>query len=131
MDMSELKKTANAERKRLTKLLEDAMVSEARRRALGPVIDNTAWMYAKLEDTRTTIKSSQVAIPYDNGGGQSGIRENPLFKGYTSLWKAYMLGMGRILDALPAEVRVVEQDQEEYKPQTVLSLIRAKHGQEA
>lgn len=131
MDITELKKVAEAEKKRLTRVLEDAFVSEARRRTLQPVIENTAWMFAKLEDARAAIKNSQVAIPYDNGGGQTGIRENPLFKGYTSLWKAYMLGMGRILDALPAEVRVIEQEPEEMKPQTVLTMIRAKHGKEA
>lgn len=131
MDSTELKRVAEAEKKRLRRVLEEAYVSEARRKVLQPVIENTAWMFAKLEDARATIKTSQVAIPYDNGGGQTGIRENPLFKGYTALWKSYMLGMGRILDALPAEVRVIEQEQEEMRPQTVLTMIRAKHGKEA
>lgn len=131
MDGNELKAQAEAEKTRLNEVLRAANVSEARRRALQPVIENTAWMRAKLEDARANIKNSSVAIPYDNGGGQTGIRENPLFRGYNALWKSYMLGMGRILDALPAEAKTAAEPDEEEKPQTVLTMIRAKHGKEA
>ncbi len=115
---------------RLTGLLYDAEVSERRIKSLSSVIENTAWMKIKLDDAREAIKSSNVVIPYDNGGGQSGIRENPLFKGYESLFKTYMQGMDRILNALPAE-KVKEVEQEIEKPQTVLELVRNKHKKEA
>lgn len=115
---------------RLTGLLYDAEVSERRIKSLSSVIENTAWMKIKLDDAREAIKSSNVVIPYDNGGGQSGIRENPLFKGYESLFKTYMQGMDRILSALPAE-KVKEVEQEIEKPQTVLELVRNKHKKEA
>ena len=115
---------------RLTGLLYDAEVSERRIKSLSSVIENTAWMKIKLDDARDVIKGSNVVIPYDNGGGQSGIRENPLFKGYESLFKTYMQGMDRILSALPAE-KVKEVEQEIEKPQTVLELVRNKHKKEA
>lgn len=115
---------------RLTGLLYDAEVSERRIKSLSSVIENTAWMKIKLDDAREAIKGSNVVIPYDNGGGQSGIRENPLFKGYESLFKTYMQGMDRILNALPAE-KVKEVEQEIEKPQTVLELVRNKHKKEA
>ena len=119
-----LTKKADKEEKRLRKMLQEASVSYERIELLRPVIRNVAWMKAQLDDTREVIKDTKVAIPYDNGGGQTGIRENPLFKGYEALWKSYMAGMNKILEALPTEADVAE---EEAKPQTVLSLIRAKH----
>ena len=123
-----LTKKAEKEERRLRKTLREASVSETRIEMLKPVIQNVAWMKVRLDDTREVIKTSQVVIPYDNGGGQKGLRENPLFKGYEALWKSYMGGMNRIIEALPAEVEVVE---EEARPQTVLSLIRSKHEKEA
>lgn len=115
------------EKQRLTALLFSCNVKEKRIEAMGPLIENVAFMKVKLDAAREAIKNSNVAIPYDNGGGQTGIRENPLFKGYESLWKAYMSGMDRILACLPAEAAkdaVAEEDQ----PKTVLELIRARHA---
>ena len=105
-------------------ILEDAEVSENRREALKPIIENVAWMKEKLDDAREKIAESSVAIPYDNGGGQTGIRENPLYKGYESLWKSYMAGMDRILSDLPDE-EIKKEELE--KPKTMLELVREKH----
>ena len=92
-----------SEIEKIYKILDDAGISERRKDALMPVIENVAWMKLKLDETRETIADTSVAIPYDNGGGQSGIRENPLFKGYESLWKSYVTGMDRIFGLLPKE----------------------------
>ena len=104
MDDREIKLRAEEEISRIVNLLEDVGISEKRMRLMEPVIYNTAWMKVKLDDSRMAIKNTDVAIPYDNGGGQKGIRENPLFKGYEALWKSYMLGMSKIMDCLPPEV---------------------------
>jgi len=113
-----------SEVKRLMQILEDAEVSENRREALKPIVENVAWMKEKLDDAREKIAESSVAIPYDNGGGQTGIRENPLYKGYESLWKSYMAGMDRILSTLPDE-EIKKEELE--KPKTMLELVREKH----
>lgn len=115
------------ETKRLKKLLEDAGTDPDTIKALDTVIENTAWMKEKLDETREKIAGTSVAIPYDNGGGQQGIRENPLYKGYESLFKAYMTGMRVILDALPKKEAAKERKSIE-KPKTVLELVRAKHS---
>ena len=130
MDEEELKARAEEEQNRILDLLTDVGISDKRKRLLEPVILNTAWMKAKLDDSREAIKSSGVVIAYDNGGGQKGIRENPLFKGYEALWKSYMQGMSRILDCLPAEQIEIAVPQEE-KPATVLELVRKKHRNDA
>lgn len=121
---------AAEEKQRLTSLLFSCHIRQERIDALEAVIDNTAWMKAKLDEARDAIKNSSVAIPYDNGGGQKGIRENPLFKGYEALFKSYMSGISKILDTLP-EDEGVSLVSEEDKPKTVLEFVRAKRGQGA
>lgn len=130
MDEKEIRVRAEEEQKRITAILNEVGISEKRMRLLEPVILNTAWMKAKLDDARNLIKNSQIAIPYDNGGGQKGVRENPIFKGYESLWKSYMTGMSKILDCLPNEVAATAEEYIE-KPKTVLDLVRSKHEQVA
>lgn len=130
MDEKEIKARAEEEQRRIYELLSEVGISEKRMKLLEPIILNTAWMKAKLDDTREAIKGTNVVIPYDNGGGQKGLRENPLFKGYESLFRSYMAGMGKILDALPQEV--IEQSVAEVeKPATMLELVRNKHRKEA
>lgn len=125
-----MKLKIEAEIKRLTAILEGSGISEKRIRALVTVVENVAWMKVKLDDAREQIRHTSVAIPYDNGGGQHGIRENPLFKGYEALWKAYMSGISKILDCLPperieAEIEMIE------KPKTMLDIVRDRHRQKA
>ena len=126
---SELKARADEEKKRIIGILVEAGISKRRMDMLAPVIENVSWMRAKLDDSRDLIKNSNIVMPYDNGGGQRGIRENPAFKGYESLWKAYMQGMNRILDALPPEE--IQAAVEETRPQTVLDTMRAKYSKPA
>ena len=109
-------------------LLIQSGVPKEKIKALETVIQNVEWMEEKLTDSMELIADSSVAIPYDNGGGQSGIRENPLFKGYESLFKSYMSGLCKILECLPNEIAAqVEQE----KPKSVLELVRDKHKKEA
>lgn len=119
---------AEKEKRRIKKLLKDAEVSENKIKILEPVIENTAWMKAKLDDAREQIRGSSIAIPYNNGGGQKGLRENPLFKGYENLWRCYIAGMSKIMESLPAEYQETEKDAEVIEnPRTVLEIVRAKH----
>ena len=129
MNETEIKARAEEEQNRIIELLADVGISEKRQKLLEPIILNTAWMKAKLDDAREAIKNSNIVIAYDNGGGQKGIRENPLFKGYESLWRSYMAGMGKILDSLPQEQ--IEQAVEIEKPATMLELVRKKHRKDA
>lgn len=130
MNDIEIRERAEEEQARITAILKEVGISERRMRLLEPVILNTAWMKAKLDDSREAIKNGQIVISYDNGGGQKGIRENPLFKGYENLWKSYMQGMNRILDCLPQEVVEIETKVVE-KPKTMLELVRDKHRKDA
>ena len=130
MNENEIMARAEEEQNRILDILNEVGVSDKRLNLLAPVILNTSWMKAKLDDAREAIKNSNIVISYDNGGGQKGIRENPLFKGYESLFKSYMSGMNRIIDCLPAEQIEVETQVVE-APKTMLELMREKHKREA
>lgn len=108
------------EHARLMGILEAANVPQQKIDALRPLIDNMAWMRIKLDDARDTIKTSNVVIPYDNGGGQTGLRENPLFKGYENLFKSYMSAYEKYFTTLPKEA------QEEAQADVITMLDRVK-----
>lgn len=128
--MMDYEKLALEESERIKTLLTDCGVDENRVNMLLPVIENTSWMKVKLDEAREKIKTSSVVIPYDNGGGQTGLRENPLFKGYESLFKSYMGGLKQIMDAMPEQAFDVKEVELE-KPKTMLELVRSKHKKEA
>lgn len=118
------------EKRRLRSLLFEFHVNEKKIKMLDSVIENTAWMKAKLDDTREKIKETSVAIGYDNGGGQKGVRENPLFIGYQKLWRSYISGLNIIMEALPASAAEQMMDPED-EPKNVLQLVRSKHRKQA
>lgn len=62
--------------------------------------ENVLWMEAKLANAREVIGRSSVAIPYDNGGGQKGIRKNPAFDGYNSLMSSYTKALKQLCEML-------------------------------
>lgn len=115
---------------RLQDLLDEYEISDKRKKLLEPVIENTAFMKVKLEEARKMVKETSVVIQYDNGGGQKGLRENPIFKGYEALWKSYMAGMNEITKALPQEVVKVEAEKI-IEAKTMLDMVRDRHKKQA
>ena len=99
------RKQVEKEQKRLMEILQNAEVSEHKIKALETVIDHCAFMRAKLDETMENLIDQGMSIPYDHGGGQSGTRENPEFKGYENMLKTYKLYLDRILLELPTEIR--------------------------
>lgn len=51
--------------------------------------ESVLFMAAKLEESRKAMQNEPLVVPYDNGGGQSGIRENPHFTAYEKLMATY------------------------------------------
>ena len=47
------------------------------------------FMAEKLEESRKLMANEPIVIPYDNGGGQTGIRENPHYTAFEHLVTAY------------------------------------------
>lgn len=129
MDEDTLKKAYKAEKNMIRRELKKAKISPHKMKLLETVIENTAFMKAKLDQVIEQAAMADIVVEYDNGGGQKGIRKNPIFEGYRGLWQSYMMGMGRILDAMPDEQKAeVESKVEEVKPQTVLEIIQGKRS---
>ena len=93
------------EHKRLEALLDMADVPKQQRDVLAPIMDNMAWQRVKLDEAREEMQDSSIICEYNNGGGQSGTRENPIFKAYINLWRAYMVGLEKFSSYLPKELQ--------------------------
>lgn len=99
------KKRVENEHKRLEALLDRADVPKQQRDVLAPVIDNMAWQRIKLDEAREEMQDASVVCEYNNGGGQTGTRENPIFKAYINLWRAYMVGLEKFTSYLPKDLQ--------------------------
>lgn len=67
---------------------------------------DAAFMRRKLAETRESLAYEAVVIPYDNGGGQEGIRANPAFSEYEKLAKTYQA----TLDAIERATRSADEE---------------------
>lgn len=99
------KKKVEQEKKRLISLLDRAEVQPQHRDVLAPVIDNISWQRVKLAEAMEQMQNESLICEYNNGGGQAGIRENPIFKAYVNLWRAYMVGLEKFTSYLPKEMQ--------------------------
>lgn len=75
------------------------------------------------------IGEEGITVEYDNGGGQSGVRENPAFRAYEALWKTYMSGLDMLIKLLPVEVP--QEQISDIKPTSVLTLVQNRRKQDA
>lgn len=120
------------EQRKITRELKKAKISSYKMKVIEPVVVNVSFMKVKLDEAREQMKDSTITVDYDNGGGQKGVRENPIFKAYEALWKSYSLGMDRIFSVLPEEIQEeIKSEVEETRPQTVLDLVRNKQKETA
>lgn len=58
------------------------------------------FMAEKLEESRATLKHESLVVPYDNGGGQTGIRENPHFTAYEKLLTTYNKSLRQLTEII-------------------------------
>ena len=132
MSDTDFDKAVRKEKNKIKRELNAAKISPHKMKIIEPVIENAATMKVRLDDLREMIITEDFMVEYDNGGGQKGIRENPVFKRYEAFFKTYMLAMGRIIDALPDENKGAWSKQVEgAKPQTALEIVMKKQGNTA
>lgn len=124
--MTNQEKRIKKEIRRLKRIIAEGGVSDRRQKALEGVIQNAAFMRVCLNDTIKEISDADVVVEYDNGGGQTGVRENPLFNAYEKLFAKYLAAMSTILESLPEETAAEALPPEEERPKNMLEIIRAK-----
>ena len=59
--------------------------------------ENVVFMAHKLKETRDSMGKTPLIVRYDNGGGQSGYRENPVFKAYNSMAARYVVALHELI----------------------------------
>ena len=99
------KRRITREKNRLIELLDRADVPQQQRDVLAPVIDNMAWQRVKLDEAREQMQAADIITTYKNGKDQEGTHENPIFKAYINLWRAYMVGREKYTSYLPKELQ--------------------------
>lgn len=62
--------------------------------------ESVLFMASKLEEARKVMKDEPLVVPYDNGGGQTGIRENPHFTAYEKLMVAYTKSLRQLTEII-------------------------------
>lgn len=129
MNREDIEKAARKEKNKIRKQLRDAKIPARKMKILEATIDNVALMKAKLDEMREQLITEQAVVDYDNGGGQKGVRENPVFKRYESFFKTYSLGMGEIFDCLRDEEAAEDAIDKDLKPQTVLGFVQEKQNE--
>lgn len=126
MAEKDCKKKQKTEYNRLKRILTAAKVPGESIKILDPVLLNVAWMAAKLDAARDLIGNEDITVEYNNGGGQEGTRENPAFKAYEALWKSYISGMQRILEALPKGQDAQETQSPSKAEKSVMQLVQER-----
>jgi hypothetical protein len=69
-----------------------------------PLVIEAAWTEQRLADARRLIGTSDIVVPYDNGGGQEGVRRNPAYDGYNALAKTYVAYLKQLETMTGAQV---------------------------
>lgn len=62
--------------------------------------ENVLFMEERLKDSREHMQGQPIVMSYDNGGGQKGIRKNPMFDAYNSLMRTYNTSLAQLVELL-------------------------------
>lgn len=89
-----------SELKKLQRLTKD-VIPDDRRNAIMPLMSNIAFLKVKLDQARNELMGESIFTEYDNGGGQSGVREHPGFSAYNKLFTTLSRGIKQITDMMP------------------------------
>ena len=117
------------ELKRLQRLTKD-VIPDDKRTAIMPLMSNIAFLKVKLDQARVELMGESIFTEYDNGGGQTGVRENPAFRAYEALWKTYLSGLDALLKLLP-EGAAEDPALSEVKPASALALVQGRRKRDA
>lgn len=94
-------KRLESELRKLREITKGAIPDE-RRRAIMPLLSNIAFIKVKLDDARSDLLYEDIFTEYDNGGGQSGLREHPGFSAYNKLFTTFSRGIKQLTDMIPS-----------------------------
>ena len=81
--------------------------------------EQVLFMADKLTESMEGIKEEPIVIPYDNGGGQCGIRENPAYAAYEKLLGTFTKSLAALRDMIgstaPKEMTALDDLRTKFK----------------
>ena len=79
-----------------------SVIPEKLRPYATELAENVVFQCRKLAETRRAMQknNSQLVVAYNNGGGQSGIRKNPIYEAYNQLMANYRKSLQQLTDLL-------------------------------
>ncbi len=99
-----------------------ASVPERDRPRAVELCENVLFMERKLAEARRNMENQQIVIAYDNGGGQRGIRKNPMFDSYNALMRTYNASLAQLVEILgatpsdlPARGKLIKFNNDKYR----------------
>lgn len=90
----------DSELRKLQRITKDAIPEDKRNVVLG-MLPNLAFMKYKLDEARSELLYESIFTEYDNGGGQTGLREHPGFAAYNKLFTTFQRGIKQLCDMMP------------------------------
>ena len=77
--------------------------------------EQVLFLREKLARERERLADEPLVITYDNGGGQSGIRENPEIVAYEKLLSSYMKALKQLREIVGDEIEVKAASLEDFR----------------
>lgn len=81
----------------LRRLMHD--IPDVRKAEASQLAEEIVLLQDKLEEIKPAFEAEPITEEYDNGGGQTGTRENPTHAAYQKMLRSWMNAMGA-LDAM-------------------------------
>ena len=75
------------------------------------LIDRLAWLNVSVKELENKIDIEGTTIPYDNGGGQSGIKDNPDVKTLIQYTRNITTITKQLVDLVPASQKKSKLEQ--------------------
>lgn len=96
---SEKNKKIKKEKSRLLKIFKE--IDDNKKTFIQSQIDDLAWLIVSIKELQDDIDTTGTTVTYDNGGGQSGIKDNPNIKTLVSFQKNANAIYKMLIDLVP------------------------------
>ena len=102
-NLSEKDKEIKKEKKRLLEIFKD--IDENKLAFVMHQIDNLAWLNVSARALKEKVDKIGTIVKYNNGGGQSGVRDNPDVKTLIAYQKNITAITKQLLDLVPPKTK--------------------------
>lgn len=107
--VDEKEKAIKKEKNKLKKIFKD--IDENKLKFCMTLIDRLAWLNVNVKELEDKIDLDGTTIPYDNGGGQSGIKDNPDVKTLIQYTRNITTITKQLVDLVPASKKKSKLEQ--------------------